>query len=143
MRRRTTAPVGTGQNEWPAATWGDLRRAIQGLDKAGYSDVLIGPSADDLADQWYMAVSGGNDGRYVVCVQEGERGFFYLLGDPKARRRTGVYVGGAIDFYPGSRVVGVRQALNAARYYFETGERDRSLNWTRGSAGFKAPRSRP
>ena len=118
---------GVQLNEWtvPSAGAEDLERALERLDAVAYTMITI-----DAADDHCLTVGGGA-GKYVVVVTFDNQAFFTLLRRDPAAGIVMLNVGGQEGDYPAEQVVGVSQALQAARVFLATGGLDETQEWVR------------
>lgn len=87
--------------------------------------------------QRFLAASGGNDGRYVLGVEDqtgrSRPSYCYLV---KATGNSGedlmVMVGELLDYFPPEYDHDLDTVLAVAKHYFETGRRASSFEWRRG-----------
>jgi hypothetical protein len=114
-------------DECSNSTWKRVEALIRSLDGAHRTDVFVG----DPEAQRFLAVSGGNGGRYAIGVQESDA-WYYLVDPQQGGPDVVVVTGGLPDCYPPAEVHTLDTALRAARYYFDTGERAPQFDWRRG-----------
>lgn len=112
-----------------------VEAALRDLD--GSRRTLVTLQAPDGS---YLAIGGGNDGRYVVSatISSGTMGgeeIFNLTSPYDAEQRSEtltrcwVVTGGQGADYPRRETVELERALHAARVYAERGVLDSSLPW--------------
>jgi hypothetical protein len=114
-----------GSESIPNPDWEQVEALIRSLDGHSRTDLFIG-DVDSLS---YIDVSGGHNGRYVVVVQQGERGYYTLIKPSKGRREIEISTGGMGRFCPREECQTLKTTLLAARTYFETGKRDSRFAW--------------
>ena len=117
------------------ASWDHAKALIASLDGRSRCDVFIGDVGGEV--QGFLAVSGGNDGRHVIAVDDETRGrgnHWYLVRRTANDEPESVEVnhGGLPRDYPPTHVHGRATALAVAEHYFRTGRRDRRYRWQRG-----------
>jgi Immunity protein Imm1 len=110
-------------------SWEDTRRLISLLDGWKRTDLFIG----DAGDNEYMGISGGNDGRYLIGVQEGKKAYYFLLNPARGEELVRINVGGLEDYYPANQSHDLDTVLQVARAYFDTGKRDPRFAWKKGN----------
>jgi hypothetical protein len=108
-------------------SWDGVESLIRALDGKSRTDVFL----DDGGVRCMLAVSGGNEGRYVVAVQE-PKAWYYLVDSKKGKEDLMVMISGLADYHPADEITDLATALAAAKYYRETGERSPALEWRRG-----------
>jgi hypothetical protein len=121
-------PVFLGSDEQAVSSWDDVKRLIGWLNGSYHTEVFIGHP--DM--QRFMAISGGNAGRYVVVVQDAEKGYFTLLNPTKSEELVKINIGGLEDYYPENQSQDFDAVLRVAKTYFETGNRDAAFHWKKG-----------
>jgi hypothetical protein len=110
--------------EYSDPSWDQVETLIRRMNGASRTDVFLG----DPDAQHYLAVSGGNDGRYIVGIQEPEA--YYLLMKPEnGRRELRVVVGGLPDYLPAAEIHDMHTTLAVAQYYWQTGQREPRFDW--------------
>lgn len=116
-------------------TWADVEREVGALDARTRTLVMLAPSPPQGAPEGdhHLAVGGG-DGRFIVYTTEDNLDFWNLTApDTSGTERTvRMTVGGQEGEYREAQFVSQDQALQAARRYFEDGQRAPGLVWTKG-----------
>lgn len=128
-RWHTYAYADFGPSAPDEPSWDHTRMLIGWLNGRDRTDVFLGEEGGR-----YLAIAGGNAGRYIVAVQEPER-YYHLARRPGSGERKDpveVVVGGLPDFYPPVLVHPLPIALEVAEHYFRTGRRARRFQWVRG-----------
>ena len=118
---------GTRATEWEieAPDAADLERAVRRLDAVVYTLVIVVAGAE------HHLTVGGGAGNYVVVVTFDNQVFFTLLRSEYADGIVMVNAGGQEGDYPADQVVGATQALQAARFFLQTGGRDDTQQWSK------------
>ena len=119
--------VYTDSEEYADPSWERIEALTRSMNGKARTDVFLGSPEK----RRYLAVSGANEGRYVVAVQEPTE-WYCLVDSEKGREDIFVMVGGLPEYYPAAEVHDLETALAATAYYLETGERSPNFNWRRG-----------
>jgi hypothetical protein len=114
--------------EYPAPSWDKVESVIRSLDGSSLSDVFLYGRLEDE----FMAISGGNEGRYRVGIQDNSQGYYLLLDSRKGTEEVLVKVADLDDYVASQLVHDLATALTAARTYFDTGRRDARFDWKKG-----------
>lgn len=112
--------------EIPNPTCEQIEQAILQLDATNKTSVFL---SDKPQSESYMAISGPWNGRYMVNVTIDNCDFFSLLDSSASTNKVLVFVGGQDGDFEERRFVPLEWALEAARCYYETGERKPTMNW--------------
>jgi hypothetical protein len=104
--------------------WSQIEAAIRELD--GKSKTLVTLGADD---ETYMAIGGGESGKYVICVTFDNISFYNLVDLSKSDEIEKLVVGGQEGIYPTKMCVDLLRCLVAARTFAESGKLDTLLVW--------------
>ncbi|MBD0346759.1 MAG: hypothetical protein ICV63_18420 [Coleofasciculus sp. Co-bin14] len=104
--------------------WSQIEAAIRELD--GKSKTLVTLGADD---ETYMAIGGGELGKYVVSVTFDNISFHNLVDLSKPDETEKLAVGGQEGIYPSKICVDLLPCLVAARTFAESGKLDTLLAW--------------
>jgi hypothetical protein len=122
--------VGTEDREVRNPTLEQIMDAISQLDGKSSSYVMFFPGDPDDPDGVFLAVSGGNEGRYVIKHWSGEDGVEHTLIDPTVTSNETVEV---IMVHPSDRdvreVLDLATAKKAAHVYATTGKLATDLHW--------------
>jgi hypothetical protein len=124
-----------GPEESDEVCWEYLETLIRELNGKARTDVFVSESEGVPGrPQRYLAVSGGNDGRYVIAVEDRTRSrrpsYCYLV---KATGNSGeenlMVMVGQPDYFPPEYVQDLDTALAVTKHYFETGRRAKKFHW--------------
>lgn len=119
-------------------SWEYVETLIRWLNGHDRTDVFLGESEGGGRPQRYLAVSGGNDGRYVIAVEDqtgpSRPSYCYLVkgSEPSGGEDLTVMVGELPDDFPPEYVHDLDTALAVTRHYFETGRRAQQYHWCSG-----------
>lgn len=114
-------------------SWERARQLIESLDGKDRTEVFIGDHQTEA--QRYLVVSGGNDSRFIVVVQEGRPAYYHLVHSHAVEdgsMELMVRVGGLPDYYPPHQVHDLSTAVRVAEYYYKTGRRSPAFQWQLG-----------
>ena len=119
--------IGTphGSEEFSNPDRSQVEAILRSLDGYHRPYLCIG----DVDNLYYLDLSGGHNGRYVVIVQQGEEGYYTLVKPAKGSREVEIITGGMARFRPSEECQTLKTTLLAAITYFETGERDPRFIW--------------
>jgi hypothetical protein len=115
----------------------------RGIDIAEPSEEAIGAAIDALdgerktmvtlygPGEEYLVVSGGSDGRFVVYATRDNQSFVVAINPAVVDKSSKVllYIGGQEGDYPLRHVIGLAEALAAARSFAATGSLNESIHW--------------
>ena len=120
-------------------SWEFVETLIRWLNGHNRTDVFVGESeAKPQQPQRFLAVSGGNDGRYVIGVEDqtrrGQPSYCYLVKPTGSlgEQALMVMVGELPDYFPPEYVQDLDTALAVTKHYFETGRRAKEFHWRWG-----------
>jgi hypothetical protein len=102
-----------------------IEEVIRRMDQRQHTETTIsGPD-------WWFIIIGGGSGSYVVGIENQMSGVLYQLVDPAKSEHEMVEVvtGGQLGQFPSRLVVGLDEAVEAAKHFAETGKPEPSLNW--------------
>jgi Immunity protein Imm1 len=116
--------------EYPSPSWDRVESLIRSLDGESRTDVTL----DDGGIRCLLGVSGGNDGRYVVVVQEIDA-YYHLVDASKDENELMVMIGGVPDYHPAAVITNLDTALAAAKFYLDSGERTPAFARRKGGKG--------
>jgi hypothetical protein len=121
---------GTEDREVRNPTLQQIADAISRLDGKISSYVMLFPGDPDDPDNVFLAISGGNDGRYVIKHWDGQSEVERTVTDPKATSEERIEV---VMVHPSSReareVMDLATAKKAAFVYATTGKLAEDLHW--------------
>jgi hypothetical protein len=112
-----------GGGEVDEPSWEAVNEAIRRLDAVTYTLVTIG-----FPDERHLAVGGGA-GRYVVYATFDNRDFWNLLGVEGGDQMVLLSAGGQEGDYRAAQIVGLDEALAAARTFLIEQRLESSLRW--------------
>lgn len=107
-------------------TWHGVEQAIASLDGRQRTIVTL---SDAAGSQHYMIIAGKHDGRLLVNTTTDNWSFYSLIDPRRSDRKQLVCVGGQDGEYEDRKFVPVDWAIQAAREFFDTGQRKASLDW--------------
>ena len=118
--------VRSGEVEYECSNIEQVAAAIKKLNGRNKTSVYLQADGEKS-----LAVSGGNDGRYVAFVTIGVDDEFYNLVDLRQPegQELDVVTGGQRGTFPTKQVVGLSTALEAARQFALDGSMSPSLTW--------------
>jgi len=114
-----------GTERFPNPTWDQIRALLHSLDGHHRTPLFIG----DVDHLYYLDITGGHQGRYLVVVQNGDEGYYTLVKPIKGSRELGVTTGGMALYRPRAECQTLKTALTVAKTYFQTGKRDSRFTW--------------
>jgi hypothetical protein len=121
---------GTEDREVRNPTVEQIIDAISQLDGKISSYVMLFPGDPDDPDNVFLAISGGNEGRYVIKHWDGEAGVEQTVIDPTVTSDERIEV---IMVHPSSReareVMNLATAKKAALVYATAGKLAEDLHW--------------
>ncbi len=108
-------------------TWEAIEQAIRALDQRQRTQLVL-----DRQDGSHMLIGGGT-GRYNVCVTKArdEDEQYFTLADNNAPSdgHENLVTGGQLGRFPARAVVGLEDALKAAKAFFQDGSLTAELAW--------------
>jgi len=109
-------------------SWADVDARLRALDGEQSDGIVLGSPADT-----YMGISGGENNRYIVAgYLEGFGSYIIASGDPAGDRQD-VVICNDYAAFPSRNIVGLEEAILAARSFFETGQLTAELKWEKQS----------
>jgi hypothetical protein len=114
---------GTGMSH---PTWEQVRAAMRSND--GVHTTIVGMSDKNGSDH-YMLIAGHLEGRYLVNSTKDNREFFSLVDNTRSDEKKTIFVGGQNGEYEDRKLVPLAWALEAAAYFYKTGDLSPHLNW--------------
>jgi hypothetical protein len=106
--------------------WGDVESAIRSMDGEHRSLVMLCPSA---CEDILMGIGGGERG-LCCCFTVDAQGDEFALIDPAIHDETQVtFLMGELNTRPRNERVTVAAVLEAAKWYFDKGDRDPRQTW--------------
>ena len=107
-------------------TWEQVREAISTMD--GERTTVVSISDKDGSDH-YMMIAGHLDGRCLVNATNDNFEFFSLVDHARSDNKVIVFVGGQNGEFEDRKFVPFAWAIEAAAYFYETGNLSPKLNW--------------
>lgn len=121
---------GTDDREVRSPTVEQILNAISQLDGKNSSYVMLFPGDPDDPDNVFLAISGGNEGRYVIKHWDGPSEVEHTVIDPTVTSEEQIEV---IIVHPSPRqareVMDLAAAKKAALVYATTGTLAADLHW--------------
>jgi hypothetical protein len=115
--------VGGNAMEILDPTWDDVATAISKLDQIRHSAAILSREGSG-----YIGINGGS-GVYFVFIFTEDRISLIPYDAGKPDEPVDLVAGGQEVFFSSRQMVGLDDALRAARHYYETGEPYPSLVW--------------
>ena len=107
--------------------WEDIEAMIRSLDGESRTLVTLGNEEEGF----YMAVGGGENGKYIAYISydDGEQIHNLIRPDARAEDWVELIVGGQRGRFPANTCVSQEMVQLAARRFFDTQEAEPSLHW--------------
>jgi len=118
-------PEDSNPGEVKNPTWQQIEAAIRRLD--GERCTLLILSVGDPVP--HMAIGGGENGKYIVYATPDNMSFHTLINPSAPPGKCMLTAGAQRGDYELKICVSLREALQAAKTYAETGEVDAGLAW--------------
>jgi hypothetical protein len=114
----------TGDRNLANPEWDSVEMHLRLLDGDSSDGVILGSSGNS-----YLGVSGGRGNQYVVAGYIAGFGSFILANGEKGHGTRQVVVNGDFNNYPARHVVGLDDAIAAAKEFFESGDLVKGFIW--------------
>ena len=122
---RDGVDVGTGLVD---PSWDAIHAAILALDSTSKTLVTI---ADREWSDYFLLIVGKCDDRVLVNSTKNSQIFFSLTDPTRPENMRTLLIAGQHEEYEDNKLVPIKWAIEAAQYFYETGERKSTLNWMR------------
>ena len=123
---RMDGPEDAAGEELERPTWRDIETAILRLDGDACTLLVLGIGEPPVP---HMAIGGGENSKYIIYATRNNRTFHNLIAPRAVAGRSLLVAGGQWGEYPNKQLVGLEEALRAARTYAETGQLEPTLVW--------------
>jgi len=110
-------------------TWRDIETAIRRLNGDTCTLLMLGIGEPVP----HMGIGGGENGRYIVYATLDNWTFHNLINPGAAAGKSLLVAGGQRGDYANRQLVGLQEALRAAKTYAEAGQLDSTLVWEKQS----------
>lgn len=108
----------------PSPDWNCVEMHLRSLDGDNKDGVILASSGSS-----YLGISGGRSNQYVVAGYVEGRGSVILANGPKGEGVQQVVVNGDFNDFASEFVVGLEDAIAAAREFFQSGSLVRQFKW--------------
>ena len=122
---RLGGPDDSNATELENPSWDQIEKAIRRLD--GKRCTLVSLGIGDPVP--HMGIAGGGDGKYIVYVTPDNMRFHTLINPSAPPGKCMLVAGGQLGDYECKKCVSLREVLQAAKTYAETGQIDLGLKW--------------
>ena len=122
---RLDGPEDRNATELDNPSWDEIEKAIRRLDGERCSLVILG-IGDPVP---HMGIGGGGEGKYIVYTTRDNMHFHTLINPSAPAGKCMLVAGGQLGDYEQKKCVSLREALQAAKTYAETGQIDSGLTW--------------